>query len=125
MTSLGQDTAWRLHQLRGDRGTPVYFNGVKYFVTTEEKAGVTSGTQFIPNTTGPFEANLDPRVFRFSPDQFIPTTDINPPVMGDTISWHSRDYVVSHVSADDTHEDTHAIAVYCYWPEGPKAKAQS
>jgi hypothetical protein len=117
-SAYSENVNWQLEAVRDRNGSPVIFNDVEYRVTTESVSGANVGIQGLPMaqkmTLTVFIASADPRVFRFSPSQFVPVTDVLPPMEGDELHWHNLVYRVTRITYDDYNDDTHAIMVYAY-----------
>lgn len=112
-----QKIAWQLKRGRDLDGVRITFNDTDYRATTETTSGANCGMQGlssdIKNDLLQYEASLDPRIFVLSPQDFDPITDVLCPQEGDSIIWHSLEYLVTRLTFDDLNDDTIGIQLYC------------
>ena len=117
MISFGEHLAWQLEAFRERAGETVTFNGNDYTAFHESTSGAVCGVAGLPTAIRQnlevYIASLDPSIFVFSPQDFMPVTDVLAPVQGDTLIWHSMTYLVTFVSFSDMTGDTLSILVYC------------
>lgn len=115
MKAIGAHVASQLKAHRKRFGTTVTLRGVDYRVTTSQAAGNKAGVETLPYASiGPFIASADPRLFVFDPDPFTPYTDVDPPSLGEEITWHNLVYIITAPSPIDLAESTVGIKVFCY-----------
>jgi hypothetical protein len=108
--------AWQLAEGRRNFGATVTYKGSDYKVTTETISGAPAGESglslLVKDGLKQYSASLDPRLFRFSPDEFAPVTEVDCPKEKDIIIWHFLMYEITSVTFDDMSGDTHGINCY-------------
>ena len=101
--------------MRRKAGNPVTFNGETYWVYTKEVASSKAGSQALETAKyGVFIATAAPRLFDFSPLDFAPYTDVDPPIDGDTLQWMAWEYLLTHPDAVNVGNNTQAVFCYGY-----------
>lgn len=115
--AYSENIAWQICEARRDSGQTVVYESEDYKVRTKPVAGAECGVQGLPkeikDNLDVYIAALDPRVFRFSPDEFAPTTDVPVPCEQKLLVWYSLTYLITRVTFDDAGDDTNAIDCYC------------
>jgi hypothetical protein len=113
MSALSELLAETQDYLRREIGQTVTFNGVDYLVTTEQVSGALAGEQGVPRVgLGVDIASTAPRVFVFSPFDFVPYTAVAPPQNGNILVWCGWNYRVTAPDLENMSTDTIGILIY-------------
>ena len=102
-------------------GSQVTFNGQTYWVFTAQTPGNTAGTQALDQAKfGVMLANAAPRLFDFSPIDFMPYTTVDPPVDGSVIQYVAWNYLITHPDVSNVGLNTEGLVMYGYrWIDQP------
>lgn len=113
MSALSERLTRQHRRHRQGAGTDVVYGGLTYRVMSASVSGSDAGTQTLPvQTLGVYIASADPRMFNFSPQDFQPWTEIEPPREGQEIIWHGLLYQISAVTYLDVGD--HTVSIQCY-----------